>query len=83
MQRFILIVVLAAAIGGLAAFGAIEALASRESRELKIGDVTIPVGVSAQVYDAGQLRLAIGAAALLSAVAALGLAEAIRGRRRR
>jgi hypothetical protein len=82
MQRFALIVVLAALIGGFAALGAVSALGGEET--LKIGDVTIPVGVRSELYGKSELRVAVAIAASLAAVAALGLAEAIgRGRRRR
>lgn len=84
MQRFIVIVLCAAAVGGLAAIGLLETIASQDARELQVGGVTIPVDVSAGLYDRTQLRLGIATGAILTAIVSCGLSDLFgRARRRR
>jgi hypothetical protein len=73
MGRFVIVVLVAAVLGGLAALGLIDALA--EDHSLQIGGVTVPIQVEEGIYDLEQLRIAVAAAAVVAALAAGGLSR--------
>lgn len=83
MAKFVAVVLVAAALGGLAALGLMDAVAADHT--ITVGGVTVPVGAEARIYDVEQLRVGVFSSALLAAVVAfgLGLALDVPKRRRR
>jgi hypothetical protein len=82
MPKFLTHLLIAAVGGGALALFLFEQLVVRQRRELRIGDITVPVETARTLYEAKDVHLAIALAAVGAALVGAGLAE-FSGRRRR
>ena len=82
MPKFLTHLLVAAVVGGALALFLFEQFVVRQRRELRIGDITVPVETARTLYEAKDVHLAIALAAASAALVGAGMAE-FSGRRRR